>query len=98
MRARWEQDTWHVYVHCSDALVDHRPWTCVTVLVRGSVAWPVSDMVTLAADDDCQQRSVRFPLGSTLGLHSSKRVNDLGKLFFDDGVELSLRLMVSKAL
>jgi len=80
------------YVHPSDALVDHGPWAGVAGLgIREGVGGPISGVVALATDDDRQQRSVGFSLRTTLGAHSRESLDHLGKLFFEDGVELSLR-------
>jgi hypothetical protein len=77
--------------NCSDALVDHGPWTSVAILVCESIGGPISDVVVLAtAYEDRQQRSVGFSLRATLRAHSPESVGYLGKLMFEDGVELSL--------
>ena len=79
------------YVHGSDALVDHGPWAGVAGLVRELIGGPVSGVVALAAYDDRQQRSVGFSLRTALRVHPGESFGYLGKLFFEDCVELSLR-------
>ena len=49
-------------------------------------------MVALSTTyEDRQQRSVGFSLRATFRAHSPESFDHLGKLFFEDGVELSLR-------
>lgn len=85
-------------IHCGDALVDHGPRTSVASLVHYTISGPVPRVMPLAANDDRQQRPIRFPLRATFRIHSLESIEHLGKLCAQDGVKLSLRRMFSKAV